>query len=213
MILDILRGLRPSFFMIRIIDNYLTKSYANFLEDKLASREQVWFYRDDSTFTNSTNNKIIDGTHPTFSFSFALCDFQNGMIDSPYTNYVLPFIHQLFDDFNTSTLLRSRLDMTVYNPDGCRHTPHTDLRVPNLTCIYYVNDSDGDTVIYNERQTSNDLPETKEYTIAKSVTPRKNRLLVFDGDMIHTGHSPKKHMNRILINTNISTLSSSCLNK
>ena len=93
--------------MIRIIDNYLTKSYANFLEDKLTSREQVWFYRDDSTFTNSTNNKIIDGTHPTFSFSFSLCDFQNGMIDSSYTNYVLPFIHQLFDDFNTSTLLTS----------------------------------------------------------------------------------------------------------
>ena len=182
---------------IRVIDYFLSKSYANFLEEKIGSSNQQWFYQSDSTFQDLASNKISDETYPTFTFSFNICDFNVGLIESPSSNYLLPFIHQLFDDFDTPILLRCRLDMTVYDPDGHRHSPHTDLKVPNLTCIYYVNDSDGDTVIFNERQKS------EEYTIAESITPKKNRLLVFDGDIYHTGHSPKKHRNRILINTNL----------
>ena len=79
--------------------------------------------------------------------------------------------------------------MTLYNPNNYRHEIHTDLEIPNITCIFYVNDSDGDTVLY-------------EKGMARSVEPKANRLLMFDGDIAHTGHSPSKHKNRVLINTN-----------
>lgn len=185
---------------ISVIDDYLDKSYATFLEDKIASHDQQWFYMSDSTSKSLPSNKIETGIEPTFSFAYNVCSYNNGLVESPYANYVLPFIHKLLDDFQSPNLLRCRLDMTVYNPNGHRHMPHTDLQVPNLTCIYYVNDSDGDTLIFNERR------ESSEYTIAKSVTPKKNRMVVFDGDLYHTGHSPKEHRNRILINSNLGVL-------
>lgn len=185
---------------IKVIDNFLDKSYANFLEDKIGSHDQQWFYMSDSTSKCMPSNKIKSGTQPTFSFAYNVCNYNGGLIDSPYANYALPFIHKLFDEFESSTLLRCRFDMTVYNPNEHRHMPHTDLQAPNLTCIYYVNDSDGDTLIFNERR------ESEEYTIAKSVTPTKNRIVVFDGDLYHTGHSPKEHRNRILINANLGVL-------
>ena len=83
--------------------------------------------------------------------------------------------------------------MTLYNPDGYRHEVHTDLpdHMKNITTIFYVNDSDGDTLIYNDTG-----------HLLKAVEPRQNRLLVFDGSLPHTGHSPSNHKSRVLINTN-----------
>jgi hypothetical protein len=34
------------------------------------------------------------------------------------------------------------------------------------------------------------------------VSPKANRLVLFDGSFLHTGCSPTKHKNRILINSN-----------
>ena len=36
----------------------------------------------------------------------------------------------------------------------------------------------------------------------KSIEIAGNRLVLFDGDLLHTGSSPTKHKNRILINSN-----------
>ena len=57
-------------------------------------------------------------------------------------------------------------------------------------------DADGDTILYNEEQSSD------EYTVKTTVTPKKNRLFVFDGNLYHTGHSPMTYQNRVLINSN-----------
>ena len=87
--------------------------------------------------------------------------------------------------------------MTVATSEQVIHDPHVDINeIPNITTIYYVSDSDGDTVIYNETQKSDN------YTVMDTITPKKNRLLIFDGSHYHTGHSPMKHQNRVLINSN-----------
>jgi hypothetical protein len=86
--------------------------------------------------------------------------------------------------------------MTLRAPEKTMHTPHTDQNYPHMSCILYLIDSDGDTVIYNEDKGA------KELTILHSVEPRKNRLVIFDGDKMHTGHSPLHHPNRILANFN-----------
>ena len=36
------------------------------------------------------------------------------------------------------------------------------------------------------------------------ISPKANRLALFDGDLLHTGSSPRKHKNKILINSNYS---------
>ena len=87
--------------------------------------------------------------------------------------------------------------MTVATGTKVLHPPHVDIEgQKNITTIYYVSDSDGETVVYNERE------RCKEYTVMETVTPKKNRLIIFDGEQYHTGHSPMKHKNRILINSN-----------
>ena len=60
------------------------------------------------------------------------------------------------------------------------------------SCIYYVNESDGNTL----------LKDPVEGHGFMQVEPKANRLLVFDGSIEHTGHSPSEHKQRILINAN-----------
>ena len=68
--------------------------------------------------------------------------------------------------------------------------PHTDQLTPNSwNVIYYFNDTDGDTIIYNERTNNidqrNHLLSKDLWTIKQRVSPKKGRAVAFKGDMFH----------------------------
>lgn len=60
------------------------------------------------------------------------------------------------------------------------YAPHVDLPFPHTVVLYYVNDADGDTVIFD-----------KDNNIVKRVSPKRGRILMFDGAMYHGGGVPK----------------------
>lgn len=67
-----------------------------------------------------------------------------------------------------------------------------------LVCLYYVNDTDGDTVVFNEQGA--DPPQ--RLTIKQRVEPKRNRLLIFDGAYYHASSCPKHHDYRLVITVN-----------
>jgi len=60
------------------------------------------------------------------------------------------------------------------------YSPHVDLPFEHLVVLYYVNDADGDTVFFNEKN-----------EIVKSVSPKRGRVVAFDGSIYHGGGIPK----------------------
>ena len=60
------------------------------------------------------------------------------------------------------------------------YSPHIDLPFDHLVVLYYVNDADGDTVFFNEKN-----------EIIKSVSPKRGRVVAFDGSIYHGGGIPK----------------------
>ena len=92
--------------------------------------------------------------------------------------------------------------MTTKTPTLLMHAPHVDADVPNIGGILYLNESDGDTVLFNQKGENGKIPEGIDLTIKKTISPKVNRLLLFDGALIHTGHSPVNYSNRILLNMN-----------
>ena len=54
--------------------------------------------------------------------------------------------------------------------------------------LFYINDSDGDTFFFNNKE------------IFKRITPKKNRLVIFDGNIKHAGTHPIKSEKRIVLN-------------
>ena len=70
---------------------------------------------------------------------------------------------------------------------------HVDLplEIPHIACVYYVNDSDGDTIIYE--QTIRDTPGNSQGVNLKEhirVTPKKGRAVFFDGSRYHCSSQP-----------------------
>lgn len=78
------------------------------------------------------------------------------------------------------------------------HTPHKDDNKTHSVFLYFVNDSDGDTIIFNEK--------SAPWTIKKSIEPKAGRLVIFNGDLFHASNSPINHKNRLTININVSGL-------
>ena len=107
------------------------------------------------------------------------------------------------DEVKSLQPIRVRADMTMQSDDNFLHQVHIDYPTPNITTIYYVNETDGNTIFYEERTTN---PQEKfdinKLTVKKEIEPKPNRLVIFDGFQLHTGSSPKNYSNRILINSN-----------
>lgn len=85
-----------------------------------------------------------------------------------------------------------------YNAPHVDHNPEFAQKIKtNLVALYYVNDCKGDTFIFNETQPS------KEWTIQKTVSPKKGKLVFFDGNYYHSSSSSKSDNARIVISVNL----------
>jgi hypothetical protein len=189
--------------MIKIIDNFLEPSYLKNVQESF-NNNFPWYYTDNISLSEDCNLLT------SFGF-FHIFVRNNKPTDSPYVSFLAPLFIKMLNATNLKTMLRIRSDMTVYSKEKMIHQPHNDFLIENdgvsnefITSIFYVNNSDGDTLIFNEKR-FNDKEKNidlKNLTIKERITPKENRFVMFSGSYIHTGHSPSNHKNRILINAN-----------
>lgn len=79
------------------------------------------------------------------------------------------------------TIFYARIFLTVpYKTQREYNNPHTDMSYPHYVVLYYVNDADGDTVFFDNNN-----------NIITNVTPKKGRVVFFNGSVLHSGGVPK----------------------
>lgn len=104
---------------------------------------------------------------------------------------------------------KANLSYNNNNPSPIPRPPHRDMDDRDgislrdkWAVIYYVDNSDGDTIIYNEKEIFDDY---SKYTIKQSISPKKGRIVFLRGDLFHSSSVPSiKHSKRIIINYNLS---------
>lgn len=99
--------------------------------------------------------------------------------------------------------IRIRLSMKVYKQGftiNNYNLPHIDYNFPHKTAIFYLNNSDGPTWIFNER--FNGQEEPTEFTINEKINPRENGMILLDGLQYHTASNPIKSDRRVILNIN-----------
>jgi hypothetical protein len=93
-----------------------------------------------------------------------------------------------------------------YNPiDLLHYDTYTD----HIAMVYYINDSTGDTHIYNNVNGNNvevgyknfNSPDYNSYTLLTTVSPKMGRCVVFDGKLAHHGSYPING-DRFIVNFN-----------
>ena len=127
--------------------------------------------------------------------------------DTLLLNCFFPLLLQFIKPLNVKFLMRVRVRATPAMEENIIQLPHIDYLTPNTwNIVYYLNDTDGDTVIYNER--SSDPHECESlllkdvWTIKQRVSPKKGRAVAFKGDLFHSS-SYSKDKSRFIVNINV----------
>lgn len=98
-------------------------------------------------------------------------------------------------------LIRCKANLNCSTAFDAIQTPHIDRDDDHYVMIYYVNDSDGDTTIYNE-EWDGSIAKPLSLTVKDVVSYKKGRCVIFKGSHYHSGSFPKLHDSRIVINFN-----------
>jgi hypothetical protein len=107
-------------------------------------------------------------------------------------------------------LIRIRCSVTEIVNQHYVGGAHVDTDTPHMTALFYINDSDGDTILYNEKfdpdlglnQYDYYKQIVKEPTVKHTVTPEANKMFWFDGLYYHSSNSPTSVSKRFIINVN-----------
>jgi len=180
---------------MNMIENFVPKAYQDNIEGTLLNNNFPWYLHKSTVseaYAGNTEKDVVD--RPQFVHIFNV----NNEATSQYWPLLQPFGYFLMGKSNidTSHVLRVKANLNLQDalfPQDKYFTPHIDCRDANkfLTAIYYVNDSDGDTLFFD-----------KNKNIVKRITPKKGTLVYFDGNELHAGQSPIKSQYRCLINFN-----------
>ena len=184
---------------MKIIDNFLTKSYYEKILELVTGSNFEWWYINNIT---DVSKKMIDSEPLHFNdygFEHNFIHRKEGPV-SRFASFIEPLLFQILDVTDCDDILRARADMITWSKEDFIHPPHIDFHFPNTASVFYVNESDGDTIFYNIKLEG--VPKDKDLKEYDRVSPKPNRLVIFEGDLLHTGCSPTKHKNRIIINSN-----------
>ena len=174
---------------IYVIDNFIDAEYQKDIRNVLIGQFQYkeedfpWYYIEDITAAGDTGNQSRRAlAHEYVSY---VDGEKIGEKLSIFHHLFLPMLKDVCRRMNIKNINvlqgRSFLQFPLLLKDRSVDTPHIDIyNKEHLVVLYYVCDSDGDTIIYNERK------ESESYTIKQRVTPKQGRMVIFDGWLMHT---------------------------
>lgn len=189
---------------ILIIDDVVSQLYQDKIEEFLLGSNHPWFFQSDITLSDE-HLKQLDKENPNNKIKrrpgFGSLMYDEDQQKGHKYQFLAPIIYTASEKvqlpIHEVTLIRgflsTQVDPTIPNRID---KPHIDIAKPHYIGLYYVNDSDGDTVIYQETYSpffestihTNMTPES--LTIIKTISPKKGRLVIFNGAHYHSSSQP-----------------------
>ena len=120
---------------------------------------------------------------------------------SPYSEIIRTMLYFVQDKTETPIRSLHRIKANLTIPDGTSdkhfNTPHVDHEEKNfLSMVYYVNDADGDTIIFDKFKEHNN----EKMNIVDRIQPSRGRCVIFPSTQMHSSTNPINFQNRIILN-------------
>jgi len=175
--------------------NFLSDLEKQEIDKIFWSEENPWSYQ---PITNDNFNApgIIDLKEGYDISYFTFEPNKNSYEYQQIKKIILKFLE--INNIDYLNIIRIKLNITPTHDEISQCPPHSDSKHPHLNFIYYINDAEGDTVLYNE------LADYKTIftnpTVFKSVTPERGKAILFDGRQFHAVTPPSRLPLRGVIN-------------
>jgi hypothetical protein len=196
---------------IRVVDGVLGSNMQDAIEGFLFDEIFPWKFKDDLTSAIDEGKK--QGRTAGFAHEFFNCESK---INSQWFFLVFPILTNALDQIGIKNRPEKLLQARTFKQEPAKarkeyevlHVDDMKTR-PLVSILYYANDSDGDTFFFD--QTTKEYPDPakviamahdqhqKEFSVAKRVSPKKGRCVIFDGSRYHASSSPQNNQ-RCVIN-------------
>tara|TARA_R100001510_G_scaffold42278_1_gene38682 strand:- start:365 stop:907 length:543 start_codon:yes stop_codon:yes gene_type:complete len=167
-----------------VVDNYLSEEISDMLYDLFMSKDCPWYFNE---ATHGGDIEVLNKHYETPQFTHSF--IQEGKSCSDLTN-IVTFLTKT----HKQNIYRLKVNyLTNSNQSGISHPPHLDDKnnaSRSINVIIFLNESDGDTVIYKNNQITR-------------IEPKKGRAIFMRGDVFHASNSPVEYKNRVVLNVNI----------
>lgn len=182
-----------------VIDDFLPIEKFKLLQEAILGSDFPWYFLE--TISRPAGSYIPPGAKESFGWFHNFYSKADN-IDSYSMDIIKPLLDKIKEHDNAEFIrIRASLktQLAGFTKDDY-NVPHVDYDFPHMSIIYYLNESDGDTWMFNEY--FNGFPEPDEFSVMKRISPKPNRLLVFDGLQYHTASNPLISNTRTIININ-----------
>jgi len=180
------------------IQNKIIQVYDNIVPNYISNQIHDLTLGDVNNFSWSYSPSLTyPSTHPKYKFKPGLKHSVYNKGANHYSNFLFLLSQPLYafclkTGFELQTILRIDSFLDLPNPNPGPDLPaHIDRDIPHYVLLYYINNSDGDTILF----------EGDEKTELKRVSPKQGRAIFFDGSIPHCG-STSGVSSRAVINFN-----------
>lgn len=195
--------------MIKIIDDIIPIGFQNELAQELDSSNFPYYFT--PTINQNYKNKRYEDKNVTDApgWTHLVFDPDKNIVSSDMFPLIKNILFYLEKKANVEIekIIRIRIRRTTQYPG---HTlekynpPHIDLKhyeKDYYSLVYYVDDSDGDTILFEDKYTDDiDSVMYDKGKILKRIPPKKGRAVFFKGRIFHSGNCPVNFVKRTIIN-------------
>lgn len=190
--------------MFQIIDNLVTDGFATRLEN-MCKTEVLWGFDESASGVDekkSSDFNVPGANYNGPQYGFGYWALKPNETPSPLFEKILPLMYALEEKtgITIKEIYRIRIGLTTTVGKPVQHLPHVDLTQPHKVLLYYVNDSDGDTFMFNETYSPEDEKSFPNLTLKQRVEPKRGRAILFDGLTYHNSSKPVNNNARYIIN-------------
>lgn len=195
--------------MINVYDDWLQPELKNILKNTFNSSNLPWYLPSSKWSTVApeirdkfkNDERVIDSpmmVHPVIIQGY---EQHTGGHETLLMYLIESFFEKLSDTSMCVEIHRMKANLQHKYPCSKPiffNSPHIDHTkdIPKdhfaAVCLYYIDDSDGDTFFFDD-----------EWNIIQRVTPKAGRMVLFKNEVYHASSPPQQNGGRIVLNTNV----------
>lgn len=161
--------------MIKILDNTFLPQETDIINNEILGDNFPWYLQKSSTSQDDIP-----------FFSHVLVNRSNdrntdGKVNSEYYYFFKSILDRISNNnnLNIDRIYRASLNLTYPTPNELHGVPHIDHNFPHRSCILYLNNSSGNTVLFKD-------PINNKLIITNEVEPKQGRAFFFNGMTYHS---------------------------
>jgi len=184
---------------IVIIDDFLDQDKFDYSKKRIDSHLQEYFLHHTISLQDEGDSRLFYG----FGCNFVEQKQPEVYQKRSNSSIIYNINQKIKETFGFKKVVRSRLDMTTYRgEEQVVFGPHIDVNGIHYTTIFYFNTCNAPTIIYENKLYRGSVDKNCELVEKQRILPKENRLMLFQGNHIHTGTNATDISRRILLNSN-----------